>query len=140
MSGTASAGSKRSGHVSRLVARALLALLCMLSALSGPSPVLCLESAGGCAGEQSAIFLPASCHDQAPPRPTGCESCTDVVAPEESLLRANRAGHDLEAPVTTSAPERFLVDAASPGTHTWEPLLFRPDPTPLFVRTTVLLI
>jgi hypothetical protein len=139
VSGIQSVGPGHSGRASLLVARALLALLCLLSVLSGPSPVLCLESDGGCAGEPLSDSRPASCHDEEPAGATGCESCTDVPAPEESL-GANRVHHAREVAVTTYGTARFPVDACSPGAHTCEPLIFRPDPTPLLVRTTVLLI
>lgn len=123
-----------------MVARALLALLCLLSALGGPGPVLCFERDGDCAARPAEAPGPLSCHDQALPIAPGCASCTDVPTPEESLIRSTHAVPDQEVPAMAPAVEGPAVDASAFGSRAHALSLFRPDPTPAFVRTTVLLI
>lgn len=128
------------GRAAGAAVRCLLSLFFLLALLGAPNPVHCLERDDACAGGRGAGPGTASCHDQSPASLPGCESCTDVAAPEESLARASRPGRNLEVPaaafcsncVASTLPVRETCSCSAPPTR-----LVR---TPSFLRTTVLLI
>lgn len=122
------------------VARAVLALLCLLSLVGGASPVFCFERDGGCSTEEPAAPGTTPCHDQAPGGLTACGSCKDVLAPEESLLRAHRQDHEPDLPIASLPPARQAGVARLRAAHPVGVPLPRVAAVPGFARTTVLLI
>lgn len=140
MFGPESAPLRRFGRAAGAAARNLLALLFLLAILGTPAPVLCLEGEGACAGETGSAPSLASCHDRSPASIPDCESCTDVAAPEESLVRTNRPGRIrlLPAAVAILGQSNQIPAARVPSSRRLAPA--RLVPTPSFIRTTVLLI
>jgi hypothetical protein len=105
------------------VARALLALWCLLWAVSGDARALCLDFGGNCS--PSAAVPAGPCHDQVPEggSSSNCGACVDILVPDDASALGCRAHHELLAPVTTlsvgSAGELLVAKAASvPAPHT----------------------
>ena len=130
--------------VTRVGVSAILALLCLLSLVSGATQALCLDLRGGCS--PSAAAAAASCHDQAHDSgfvPTSCGSCIDILIPEDAFARCNRPDHAPSPPVAAPhflAAVNEVLSAMVVAVSPTATLLNGKAPSHSFLRTTVLLI
>lgn len=115
--------SARSG-LSRAGASAVLALWCLLSLVSGTTPLLCLSLGEQCSPHAAAPT--GSCHDQAPDSGmnSSCGSCVDILIPEDASVSCSRPDRELrpltatQSLVAASAALIAMEDAlATTSTH-----------------------